>query len=125
VPVVRTDRDRYVDSVGLRTDKTRTVQAALKRAAGGVTAARLHDQVLDYVSRGEVDAGLVYATDALILRQRVRVAATVGGHAPIRYPAIVVADTRRRELALSFIEFLRSGPARERFAAAGFTAADR
>lgn len=82
-------------------------------------------QVLDYVSRGEVDAGLVYATDARILRERVRVAATVGGHAPIRYPAIVVADTRRRELALSFIEFLRSGPARERLAAAGFTAADR
>lgn len=79
-------------------------------------------QVLDYVSRGEVDAGLVYGTDALILRDRVHVAATVGGHAPIRYPAVVVADTRERALAVSFIEFLRSSAARERFVAAGFTA---
>ncbi len=79
-------------------------------------------QVLDYVSRGEVDAGLVYGTDAPILRDRVHVAATVAGHAPIRYPAVVVADTRRRELAVSFIEFLRSSAAQEQLVAAGFTA---
>jgi len=82
-------------------------------------------QVLDYVSRGEVDAGLVYGTDALIVRDRVRLAATVEGHAPIRYPAIVVADSRRRDLAVSFIDFLRSPAARDRLAAAGFTAPGR
>lgn len=77
-------------------------------------------QVLDYASRGEVDAGIVYATDALVQRDRVRVAATIEGHAPIRYPAIAVADSRRRELAVAFIDFLRSPQAQERLAVAGF-----
>lgn len=77
-------------------------------------------QVLDYVSRGEVDAGIVYATDALLMRDRVRVAETVAGHAPIRYPAIVVADTRRLDMAVAFIDFLRSPTARDRFTVAGF-----
>jgi len=82
-------------------------------------------QVLDYVSRGEVDAGIVYATDALLLRERIRVAATLEGHAPILYPAIVVADARRRDLAAAFVDFLASEPARERFVAAGFTVPGR
>jgi molybdate transport system substrate-binding protein len=77
-------------------------------------------QVLDYVSRGEVDAGFVYGTDALIMRDRVRVVAIVEGHLPIRYPAIVVADSRRPEIAAAFIDFLRSPQPRARFIAAGF-----
>ncbi len=37
-------------------------------------------QVLDYVSRGEVDAGLVYSTDAAIAQGKVKPVATVKGH---------------------------------------------
>jgi molybdate transport system substrate-binding protein len=81
-------------------------------------------QVLDYVSRGEVDAGLVYGTDARILRDRIRVAATVAGHSPIVYPAIVTADSRQRSAAVQFIDFLRSPTARERLAGAGFVVPD-
>ncbi|MGB2818913.1 MAG: molybdate ABC transporter substrate-binding protein [Burkholderiaceae bacterium] len=77
-------------------------------------------QVLDYVSRGEVDAGFVYATDAALMRDRVRVATIVEGHSPIRYPAIVTADTRRHDLAVAFIDFLRTREARDRFVAVGF-----
>ncbi len=77
-------------------------------------------QVLDYASRGEVDAGFVYGSDAAVMRDRVRVVATVEGHSPILYPAIVVADTRRRDLAVAFIDILCSREARDRFVAAGF-----
>jgi len=40
-------------------------------------------QVLDYVSRGEVDAGFVFATDAAIARDKVQVVATLEKHKPI------------------------------------------
>ena len=43
-------------------------------------------QVLDYVSRGEVDAGLVYSTDAAIAKGKVKPVAQVQGHQPIVYP---------------------------------------
>ena len=52
-------------------------------------------QVLDYVSRGEVDAGLVYATDAAIAKGKVKTVAQVQGHQPIVYPAALVAASRK------------------------------
>jgi len=46
-------------------------------------------QVLDYVARGEVDAGIVYATDARVRSKEVKViaAAPEGSHTYIFYPA--------------------------------------
>ena len=70
-------------------------------------------QVLDYVSRGEVEAGFVYATDAAIMKDKVKVVATVSGHDPVSYPAAVVAATGQKELAGKFVSFLSSGPAHE------------
>jgi len=63
-------------------------------------------QVLDYVSRGEVEAGFVYRTDALLLKDKVRVLLTVGGHSPVAYPVAAVADSRQPALARAFIAFL-------------------
>ncbi len=72
-------------------------------------------QVLDYVSRGEVDAGIVYASDVQISRGRVRVAASApeDSHVPILYPIAVVKDTELREGASAFIDLVmsRSGQA--------------
>jgi molybdate transport system substrate-binding protein len=63
-------------------------------------------QALDYVGRGEVDAGFVFSTDAIIAKDKVQVTATAEGHTPIRYPVAVVAGTKKRELAQRFIDFL-------------------
>lgn len=77
-------------------------------------------QVLDYVSRGEVEAGFVYRTDAELMKDRVRVASTASGHAPITYPLAVVADTRHPALAREFSAFLLSADAQAILARFGF-----
>lgn len=77
-------------------------------------------QVLDYVSRGEVEAGFVYATDAAIMKDEVAVVATLTGPAPVSYPVAVVAQSRQKGLAHRFVQFLRAPPAREILAAYGF-----
>lgn len=57
-------------------------------------------QVLSYVERGEVDAGLVYQSDANESKQ-VRIAATApnSSHAPIVYPAAVIKASKKLEAA--------------------------
>lgn len=63
-------------------------------------------QVLDYVSRGEVDAGFVYATDAALVRGKVKTLAQVQGHQPIVYPVALVAASRKQALGQEFLNFL-------------------
>lgn len=77
-------------------------------------------QVLDYVSRGEVDAGFVYSTDARLRRDRVRVLETVAGHTPILYPVAVVRASSNREAAERFISFLQTPKSRAILADFGF-----
>ena len=79
-------------------------------------------QVLDYVSRGEVEAGFVYATDAAIMKDKVKVVMTATGHTPVSYPVAVVAESKQKALAGKFVEFLRSPPAREVLSNYGFGA---
>jgi molybdate transport system substrate-binding protein len=78
-------------------------------------------QALDYVARGEVDAGLVYATDAAIMKDKVRVAAEVPTPTPILYPVALIKASRNRALAESFSRFLGSDGARSVFARYGFS----
>lgn len=65
-------------------------------------------QALTYAERGEVDAALVYRTDALgSARVRVVAAAPPGSHPPIVYPAALVAGAG--EAARGYLDFL-TGP---------------
>ncbi|WP_457323597.1 molybdate ABC transporter substrate-binding protein [Roseateles sp. P5_E11] len=77
-------------------------------------------QVLDYVARGEVEAGFVYRTDAEIAKDKLRVVAAVGGHTPITYPAAVVAGSRQAALARDFVAFLGGAEAQGILAKYGF-----
>jgi molybdate transport system substrate-binding protein len=81
-------------------------------------------QALDYVARGEVDAGLVYATDAAIMADKVRVAADVPTDRSIVYPIAVVKDTRNHAVADAFLQFLGSSEAQAVFARYGFRQPD-
>jgi molybdate transport system substrate-binding protein len=63
-------------------------------------------QVLDYVARGETEAGFVYRTDAALMAGRVSIVLTAEGHAPVRYPAAVVSESRQPALAKAFVDFL-------------------
>lgn len=77
-------------------------------------------QVLDYVARGEVEAGFVYRTDALLARDKVRIALTAVGHAAVTYPAAVVADSRQPALARAFVAYLVAPEAQAILARFGF-----
>lgn len=65
-------------------------------------------QSLDYVFRGEVEAGFVYATDAAVSPVKVRVAMEVPTDTPIVYPIAVVKGYGSENRAMSFIAFVRS-----------------
>jgi molybdate transport system substrate-binding protein len=77
-------------------------------------------QALDYVARGEVDAGFVYATDARVLKDKVRVAFDVPTATPILYPAAAIAGRPNADTARRFVEFLLSPEAQAILARQGF-----
>ncbi|RYX88645.1 MAG: molybdate ABC transporter substrate-binding protein [Comamonadaceae bacterium] len=77
-------------------------------------------QVLDYVARGEVEAGFVYRTDATLMGDKVKVILSPGGTAPVSYPVAVVADSRQAALARDFIAFVAGAAGQQTLAKFGF-----
>ena len=77
-------------------------------------------QVLDYVGRGEVDAGFVYGTDAAVARDKVKVVDTPTGHTPVSYPVAVIADSRQKALGRDFTVWLTGDEAQAVFKRYGF-----
>ena len=67
-------------------------------------------QVLDYVMRGEVDAGIVYSSDMAGVQGKAKVAAQApkGSHTPIQYPIAVVRQAGDENGARRFIELVLS-----------------
>jgi len=79
-------------------------------------------QVLDYVERGEVDVGFVYATDAQQAGIRVKVIATASAdsHDAIVYPGVVIAASKKQAAATQFLDFLATPKALAVFRQHGF-----
>ncbi|MEO1495839.1 MAG: molybdate ABC transporter substrate-binding protein [Planctomycetota bacterium] len=76
---------------------------------------------LSYVERGEADAGVVYATDALA-SERVAVvhAFDPATHSPVVYPLVLVRRERSTRASRSFFDYLQSDAARRVFQKHGF-----
>ncbi len=81
-------------------------------------------QVLDYVARGEVDAGIVYSTDALVRSKEVKIVATApeASHKPVIYPIAVVKGTKNEKAAKDFISLVISQEGRKILEKYGFKA---
>ncbi len=77
-------------------------------------------QVLDYVSRGEVDAGFVFATDAVVAKDHVKEALEAAKHKPITYPISIVGSTKNKDLATRFVDFVLSREGEEVLSRYGF-----
>lgn len=77
-------------------------------------------QALDYVARGEVEAGFVYATDAAVQKDKVKVLLTVATETPISYPLATVAGGPNLDAARSFTDYLMSSAAQAVLARYGF-----
>lgn len=77
-------------------------------------------QSLNYVVRGEVDAGFVYASDLHSSSTRLRQAFQVPVPGGIHYPLAVVKNSRNPEQARHFIAFVRSEQGQAILRAHGF-----
>ncbi|MFI3272876.1 MAG: molybdate ABC transporter substrate-binding protein [Pseudomonadota bacterium] len=83
-------------------------------------------QVLDYVNRGEVEAGIVYLTDAnLALKAHTAIlVATLTGHPAVSYPIAPcknpAASPEQAALAQAFIDFVMSPQGQAVLASYGF-----
>jgi molybdate transport system substrate-binding protein len=79
-------------------------------------------QALDYVARGEVDAGFVYTTDAATRAQGVKEAFRPpdDSYQPIVYPGAVVAAAKQPALGQAFLDLLGSPQGRTVLSRFGF-----
>jgi molybdate transport system substrate-binding protein len=79
-------------------------------------------QALDYVARGEVDAGFVYATDAVTRGRQVKEAfrPPEDTYSPVVYPVAVTRDSKQPALARAFVDGLVGREAQATLARFGF-----
>ncbi len=79
-------------------------------------------QALDYVARGECDAGLVYSTDARARSKEIKIIVTApeGSHRPILYPIGIIQGTKKESLANEFIALVLSNEGKDILKRYGF-----
>jgi molybdate transport system substrate-binding protein len=67
-------------------------------------------QVLDYTARGEVDAGVVYSTDAMARAKEIKIVAVAPdkSHKPIVYPIAIIKGSKNERAAKAFIDLVVS-----------------
>jgi molybdate transport system substrate-binding protein len=82
-------------------------------------------QVREYALRGEVEAGLVFASDALVPQVKVAMHLAQELHDPIVYPAAVLKRSPDPEQAKAFLAFMLSDQGQAFLTQAGFAPVPR
>lgn len=78
-------------------------------------------QVLEYVETGNVDFGLVYKSDAMLLeKDEVLADMPTDSYDPIVYPAALIKTSQQADAATTFYEFLQTDYAKGVFEKYGF-----
>jgi molybdate transport system substrate-binding protein len=77
-------------------------------------------QALNYVALAEVDAGFVYATDAALMANKVKVAFNVPTVQPVLYPVAPLIGAPNADAAARFVDFLFTLPVQAVFSKYGF-----
>ena len=79
-------------------------------------------QVLSWVETGEADCGVVYATDAAVAGDKVKVAAKApaDSHKPVIYPVAIIKESKNMEADKDFLKFVQSDKAKAAFEKYGF-----
>lgn len=82
-------------------------------------------QVLSWVETGNVDCGIVYATDAAV-SDKVKIVAVSprDSHKPVIYPAAIINTTKNLDAAKNFLDFVKSDAAKKIFEKYGFKCID-
>lgn len=76
---------------------------------------------LAYVSAGNVDVAIVYQTDVTLSKNvKILYEFPVETHSPIVYPAVILKDSNRKQLAQQFMAYLKSASATKIFKIHGF-----
>jgi molybdate transport system substrate-binding protein len=106
--------------VGRYTQAALQADSAWSAVSAKAVLAQNVRQSLDYVARDEVDAGFVFATDAAIATDKVKVALRVNSPTPISYPIAVVAQSTHAADAQAFENFVLSPEGQALLAKSGF-----
>lgn len=80
-------------------------------------------QVLNWVGEGSADAGLVYATDAALIKEKVKIIAEAPAGAlkkPVIYPIGILKKAPQSEAAKELVSFLQTDEAMQVFEKYGF-----
>ena len=77
------------------------------------------------LSPGNVEAGFVYKTDAAVLKKvKIVVEAPIDKGPRITYPAAIVKESKRKDAARDFMNYVQSHVAKDAFKKYGFVVLD-
>lgn len=108
--------------VGQYAEESLKALALWERVQSKLVFAENVRQALDYVARGEVEAGFVYTTDLALRAGQVAEAfrPAEDTYRPVTYPVALVKDSRQPALARAFIDLLVSRDGRSVLSRFGF-----